>query len=89
MSGAIYSIKIKASAARALGKIDPGDRRRIVAAIDRLAHERSAGSALKGEFGGLRRLRVGRYRVIYETIHEQLTVLVVRVAIAGRSIARR
>ena len=79
MSGAIYSIKIKASAARALGKIDPGDRRRIVAAIDRLAHERSAGSALKGEFGGLRRLRVGRYRIIYETIHEQLTVLVVRV----------
>jgi len=79
MSGAIYSIKIKASAARALGKIDPGDRRRVVAAIDRLAHERSAGSALKGEFGGLRRLRVGRYRIIYETIHEQLTVLVVRV----------
>ena len=79
MSGAIYSIRIKASAARALGKIDPGDRRRIVAAIDRLAHERSAGSTLKGEFGGLRRLRVGRYRVIYETIHEQLTVLVVRV----------
>ena len=79
MSGAIYSIKLKASAARALGKIHPGDRRRIVAAIDRLAHERSAGSALKGEFGGLRRLRVGRYRIIYETIHEQLTVLVVRV----------
>ena len=79
MSDAIYSIKIKASAARALRKIDPVDRRRIVAAIDRLAHERSAGSALKGEFGGLRRLRVGRYRIIYETIHEELTVLVVRV----------
>ncbi len=79
MSGAIYSIKIKASAARALRKIDPGDRRRVIAAIDRLAHERSAGSALKGEFGGLRRLRVGRYRIIYETIHEELTVLVVRV----------
>ena len=79
MSDAIYSIKIKASAARALRKIDPVDRRRIVAAIDRLAHERSAGSALKGEFGGLRRLRVGRYRIVYETIHEELTVLVVRV----------
>lgn len=83
MSGAIYSIKIKASAARALRKIDPVDRRRIVAAIDRLAHERSAGSALKGEFGGLRRLRVGRYRIIYEAIHEELTVLVVRVGHRG------
>ena len=79
MSGAIYSIKIKASAARALRKVDVRDRRRLIAAIDRLAHERSAGSALKGEFGGLRRLRVGRYRIIYETIHDELTVLVVRV----------
>lgn len=79
MSGAIYSIKIKASAARALRKVDTRDRRRTIAAIDRLAHERSAGSALKGEFGGLRRLRVERYRIIYETIHDELTVLVVRV----------
>ncbi|MCY4214391.1 MAG: type II toxin-antitoxin system RelE/ParE family toxin [Gammaproteobacteria bacterium] len=79
MSGAIYSIKIKASAAKALLKIDAHDRSRLIAAIDRLAHERSAGSALKGEFGGLRRVRVGNYRIIYETIHEELTVLVVRV----------
>ncbi|MCZ0945368.1 MAG: type II toxin-antitoxin system RelE/ParE family toxin [Gammaproteobacteria bacterium] len=79
MSGATYSIKIKASAARALRKIDARDRSRLIAAIDRLAHERSAGSALKGEFGGLRRLRVGHYRIIYETIHEELTVLIVRV----------
>ena len=79
MSGAIYSIKIRASAAKALRKIDARDRRGVIAAIDRLAHERSAGSALKGEFGGLRRLRVGRYRIIYETIHDELTVLVVRV----------
>ncbi len=83
MSGAIYSIKIKASAAKALRKIDARDRRRVIAAIDRLAHERSAGSALKGEFGGLRRLRVGRYRIIFETIRDELTVLVVRVGHRG------
>ena len=59
MSGATYSIEIKASAAKALRKINARDRNRLIAAIDRLAHERSAGSALKGEFGGLRRLRVG------------------------------
>ena len=84
MSDAIYSVRIKASAAKALQKIDAADRSRLVEAIDRLAHEPSAGSALKGEFGGLRRLRVGRYRIIYETIHEELSVLVVRVGERGK-----
>lgn len=74
-----YSIKIKSSAARALAKIEVKERYRLIEAIDRLADEPSAGSALKGEFGGLRRLRVGRYRIIYEAIHRDLTVLVVRI----------
>ena len=83
MSEPIYSVRIKASAAKALQRINASDRRRIVEAIDRLAHEPSAGSVLKGEFGGLRRLRVGRYRVIYETSHEELSVLVVRIGSRG------
>jgi mRNA interferase RelE/StbE len=74
-----YSIKIKASAAKALAKVDSKERARLIEAIDRLAEEPSAGAALKGEFGGLRRLRVGRYRIIYEAIHDELTVLVVRI----------
>ena len=74
-----YSIKIKSSAAKALKRIDVTERTRLVQAIDRLADEPSAGAALKGEFGGLRRLRVGRYRIIYEAIHQELTVLVVRI----------
>lgn len=74
-----YSIKIKSSAAKALGKIATPERARLIEAIDRLAHEPSAGAALKGEFGGLRRLRVGRYRIIYEAIHQELTILVVRI----------
>ena len=74
-----YSVKIKSSAAKALRKIDAQERNRLVEAIDRLADEPSAGAALKGEFGGLRRLRVGRYRIIYEAIHQELTVLVVRI----------
>ncbi|MXX62132.1 MAG: type II toxin-antitoxin system RelE/ParE family toxin [Holophagales bacterium] len=74
-----YSIKIKGSAAKTLRRIDARERTRLVAAIDRLAREPSAGAALKGEFGGLRRLRVGRYRIIYEAFHEELTILVVRI----------
>ena len=47
---------------------------------DRLADEPHAGSALKGEFAGLRRIRVGDYRVIYEVDEGVLVVLVVRIA---------
>lgn len=75
-----YSIKIKRSATKVLHRLSPDDRRRLVEAIDRLAEEPLAGSALKGEFSGLRRLRVGRYRIVYEAIHRELTILVVRVA---------
>ena len=39
----------------------------------------AAGSALKGEFEGLRRLRVGRYRVFYEWQCRVLVILVVRI----------
>ncbi len=74
-----YSLKIKASAAKALRRIDKPERLRLIAAIDRLAQEPTAGGVLKGEFSGLRRLRVGDYRIIYEVIYNELTVLVVRI----------
>ena len=75
-----YAVRIKRSAANALRKIDPQHRRRIVLAIDRLAEEPHAGGVLKGEFGGLRRIRVGSHRIVYEVYEGELTVLVVRVA---------
>jgi mRNA interferase RelE/StbE len=78
-----YSIKIKRSAAKQLRRLAESDKRRVVAAIDRLASEPHAGSVLKGEFAGLRRLRVGDYRIIYEAVDRQLIVLVVRVAQRG------
>ena len=76
---ASYSLQIKESAARALARIQKTDRVRLIDAIDRLRTEPSAGAVLKGEFAGLRRLRVGRYRVIYEVIATELVVLVVRI----------
>ena len=74
-----YSLQIKKSAAKALAKIAENDRLRLIEAIDRLGKEPGAGGVLKGEFAGLRRLRVGSYRIIYEVIDDQLVVLVIRV----------
>ena len=76
----IYTVRIKRSALKALRRIDRRDRERIVGAIDRLATEPWAGGVLKGEFGGLRRIRVGTYRIVYEVYEKRLTVLVVRIA---------
>lgn len=50
-----------------------------LAAIDRLCESPAAGSALNGEFEGLRRLRVGRDRVVDEWQQHDLVVLVVRI----------
>lgn len=74
-----FRVRIKASAAKSLRHIDREDRHRIIEAIDRLQVEPAAGSALKGEFQGLRRLRVGSYRIIYEVDRGELTILIVRI----------
>lgn len=75
-----YSVKVKDRAAKALRKIPRQDRIRLIEAIDRLASDPYAGSALKGELAGLRRVRVGQYRIVYDVIAEELIILVVRIA---------
>jgi mRNA interferase RelE/StbE len=74
-----YSIRIKQSAAKALEKVAREDRLRIIAAIDQLKTNPAAGGVLKGEFSGLRRIRIGNYRVIYEVHDDELVVLVIRI----------
>lgn len=80
MSGVSYSIRIRRSAARELRRIPPPHRTRIIHAIDSLGEHPLAGSVLKGGLRGLRRIRVGRYRVVYEVQDDELVVLVIRVS---------
>ena len=74
-----FSVRIKASAAKELAAIDPANRRRLVTAIDALATDPLRGQALKGGMTGLRRIRVGDFRVVYEARQTELVVLVVRI----------
>ena len=78
-SGVAYSVRIKRSAARELARIAKPARVRIAEAIDGLAGNPFTGIALKGELRGLRRIRVGEHRVVYEIREEELVVLVIRV----------
>jgi mRNA interferase RelE/StbE len=74
-----YSLKIKNSAAREIKRLSLQDRVRVVAAIDGLKEQPHVGTLLKGQFTGLRRIRVGHHRVIYEVQDSVLVVLVLRV----------
>ncbi|MCY3648805.1 MAG: type II toxin-antitoxin system RelE/ParE family toxin [Acidimicrobiaceae bacterium] len=84
-----YSTRIKRSAVRELARLPRRDRERIVHAIDRLGDNPLAGSPLKGDLRGLRRVRVGDYRVVYEVLDGELVVLVVLVAHRREAYRRR
>ena len=62
----LYSLKIKQSALKELQKINKQEFLRVIAAIEQLAENPHIGKVLKGELTGLRRIRSGNYRVIYE-----------------------
>jgi len=75
-----YSLRIKRSAAKELAGVPHPMRERLIAAIDALLDNPYRGTALKGDLSGLRRVRVGDYRVIYEINEGELIILVIRVA---------
>ncbi len=71
-----YRITYKRSVARDLARLDKPSQRRI---LDKAEADLSADPlkhpALKGSYAGLRRLRVGDYRVIYAVLEEEVLVL--------------
>lgn len=75
-----YSIRIKKSAYKELQKVPKSLQPRIAAAIDGLAVQPYTGKILKGDLSGLRRLRVGDYRIIYEINNEEILILILRIA---------
>jgi len=74
-----YSLKIKASARKTLLKTDKQNRIRLIDAIDNLLIQPYKGTQLKGDLTGLRRIRIGQYRIIYEIQKDELIILVVRI----------
>ena len=84
-----YEIEIAPAALKQLAKLPPDMRRRIGQAIDDLAESPRPHGAIK--LGGAEiawRIRVGDYRVIYETHDEVLLILVIRIG-HRREIYRR
>ena len=74
-----YEIVYKRSVARDLKKLSKAEARRLLHRIEgQLSKRPAAGPLLKGRFAGLRRCRVGDYRVIYALLGPRVLVLRVR-----------
>jgi mRNA interferase RelE/StbE len=75
----VYNILYKQSVGRDLKKLPKAEAGRILDQIDReLPKKADAQPALKGQFAGLRKYRVGDYRVIYSLLGDD--VLILRIA---------
>lgn len=74
----MYRVRILDAATRELARLDKPLSRRIVERITWLVRNLGAirPEALTGEFAGFCKLRVGDYRVIYELLHEEQTVVI-------------
>lgn len=75
-----YTVELKPSAKRALGKLDRQIQGRLAAVIDALAEDPHppASTKLQGQ-EDLYRVRVGDYRIIYQVEDDVLVVLVIRI----------
>lgn len=74
-----YKIAFKKSVSRDLKKIEKDQAERILAKIEEQLPDKADNfPSLTGKFAGLRRFRVGDYRVIYAIIED--TALILRIS---------
>jgi mRNA interferase RelE/StbE len=71
-----YKITYKKSVIRDLKKINKADLKRLIRKIEKeLSQKPESYPALKGDFAGLRKLRVGNYRVIFAILNKEVLIL--------------
>lgn len=71
-----FNIQYKKSVERDLGRLDKKEARRILDKIEKDLSEHAENyPALKGEFSGLRKMRVGDYRIIFTLMDHDVLIL--------------
>jgi mRNA interferase RelE/StbE len=68
--------RVPAQVAQLVRGLHPDIKRKVRAALDRLALDAAAGKALQGDLKGLRSLRVARFRVIYRAPKRRIIEIV-------------
>ena len=74
----MYNIRILDEASRELARLDKPVGRRIVERINWLSEKLNdiRPEPLRGDLIGLYKFRIGDYRVIYEIIHDEKTIVI-------------
>ena len=71
-----YNVKYKKSIERDLKRLDKTEARRILGAIEKeLPANADSTPTLKGPFAGLRKYRIGDYRVIFAVLDQDILIL--------------
>jgi mRNA interferase RelE/StbE len=83
------AIKWERRAVKELASIPRDVQQHIVTAVEALRDHPLTGEQLAAEWKGMRRIRVGRYRVVYAFDGQKLLVLVVRVGHHGEVYRQR
>ena len=72
----VYKITFKKSVAKDLKKIDHSEADRILKKItSELSKQAEKSPELKGQFAGLRKYRIGDYRVVYAIMGDPVLIL--------------
>ena len=74
-----WTLVYATSAARAIRRLDPAIRRRLLAALRKLRADPERGKPLQLILKGLRAWRTGDYRIVYRVIESRIEILVVAV----------
>jgi addiction module RelE/StbE family toxin len=71
-----YNVTYKSTVSRDLARLSKAEARRVLARIEKdLARKADSCPMLKGKWAGLRKYRVGDYRVIYAILGSEVLVL--------------
>ena len=79
MTSASIEISWERRAVKELKAINTEVQRRIVTAVEQLIDQPMKGTMLSAQWKGLRRLRVGKFRVIYAFDGSRLLISVIRI----------
>ena len=83
----MYEIKFTKTALRELNSLNKPIQELIIRKLEILSQNpnllKNNIKVLKGKYKGLKRLRVGKYRVIFDQKDEELIILIIRVASRG------